>query len=106
LKQAEARALARAIVWAPTSSHAWYYLGRESCRLSFTPASPRYRYGECCLSLAAAYNPHNYRMWYQLGYTRLTAGDLRGADEAFDRALALRPWLRKPEFPKPPEGRR
>jgi tetratricopeptide (TPR) repeat protein len=47
--------------------------------------------GATALTQAVKLNPANTDYWNQLGYARAYQGDLKGADEAFDRYRALRP---------------
>lgn len=89
--------LARALLWAPTSWHAWYYLGRRACLVN---TSESCAFGERCLSRAAAYDPNNYRLWRELGMLRMKLGNMEGARAAFDRVRALRDWVKLPSLPE------
>lgn len=94
--------LQRALVWAPTSWHAWYYLGVDVARDGVEHANPqRCRLGARLASQAVRCDPQNYRLWYQLGELRLELLDADGADYAFQRAQALRPWLSPPPVNRP-----
>ncbi|MDI6774232.1 MAG: O-antigen ligase family protein [Verrucomicrobiota bacterium] len=97
LMSADSREAARALVWAPTSWHAWYCLGRHAC-LRNMPGSNAF--GERCISQAAAYDPNNYRLWKELGMLRMRLGDLDGARIAFDRVRSLRDWVKLPALPE------
>ncbi len=94
------RDVAQALNWAPTSWHAWYYLGRHAC-LAGTPEG--FALGEHCLAQAARYDPNNYPLWLELGKLRLHLGQYDGARTAFARVRALRTWV---PLPKVPEGAR
>ncbi len=102
LQTASPAELRRALVWAPTSWHAWYYLGRQVFAegASRTPPDRRlFTLGEAYLTQAAWCDPMNYRLWDQVGRVRLSLGDGPGAEKAFERAKALRPWLYTPPIP-------
>ena len=105
LQTATAAELRRALVWAPTSWHAWYYLGREAFAEAEggTPQGATLcRAGEAFMTQAAWYDPRNYRLWDQVGRARLSLGDNPGALKAFERAKELRPWLDIPPIPGRP----
>ncbi len=97
LMRADAEEVSFALVWAPTSWHAWYYLGRHACLLNTRPAC---EFGERCLTVAAACDPHNYRLWKELGMLRLKLGDRESARQAFERVRALRDWVKLPSLPE------
>ena len=102
LPEASIPDLQRALVWAPTSWHAWYYLGIAVAHDGVEHSKPR----RCLLggrlaAEAARCDPQNYRLWYQLGELRLALLDYNGADAAFARAQALRPWLHPPPSDRP-----
>jgi hypothetical protein len=102
LQTAPLRDLERALVWAPTSWHAWYYLGVAMAREGVDRGRPgACILGERLVSQAALYDPNNYRLWYKLGEMRLALRDRDGAKEAFARAKALRPWLGTPPLDGP-----
>jgi O-antigen ligase len=89
--------LQRAIVWAPTSWHAWYMSGRTACEQGL--AANRLDlcvFGETLMSHAGRCDPMNYRLWYDIGQTRLALKQYTEADAAFAHARALRPWLHPP----------
>jgi len=89
--------LRRAIVWAPTSWHAWYMSGRTACEQGL--AANRLDlcvFGETLMSHAGRCDPMNYRLWYDIGQTRLALKQYTEADAAFAHAQALRPWLHPP----------
>ncbi len=97
LQQADPPALRTALVWAPTSWHAWYYLGRAACEEAVRRNDIRLSaFGEECVTQAAAYDPNNYRLWHELGILRMNMGLRRQASEAFRRAQSLRPWMTPP----------
>ena len=102
LRSATIPELQRALVWAPTSWHAWYYLGVAIAQYGVDHRLPRAcRLGERIASHAAECDPNNYRLWYRLGEMRLALKDGEGARAAFDRARALRPWLAPPPLDIP-----
>lgn len=94
---ASPRDVVRAVIWAPTSWHAWSALGRA---VAATQVSGAAELGEQCLAQAAAYDPNNYRLWKALGEMRLNRKDYTGAREAFARVRALRDWVPVPEVPE------
>jgi len=99
---AKNRELHRALIWAPTSS-AWLYLGQAMLKEgSAIGNTPLYRQGETFITRAAALDPQNYRLWYEVGQIRLRLNDHPGAEEAFRRAQALRSWLTPPSIPGSP----
>jgi hypothetical protein len=85
--------LARSLVWSPTSQHAWFYAGRELIRREDGPAKIL---GERFMTQSMMYDPKNYRHWIKLGEIRLKLNDRDGAREAYERAHALRRWVRVP----------
>lgn len=91
--------LRQAIVWAPTSWHAWYMSGRSACdqgihsnRLDLCV------FGEILMTRAGQCDPNNYRLWYDIGQTRLALKQYDSADAAFARAKSLRSWLTPPPY--------
>jgi tetratricopeptide (TPR) repeat protein len=103
LAQAAPADLRDALVSAPTSWHAWYYLGRRSCRQGVDERKLALCFfGEELMSRALALDPQNYRLWYWVGKTRLILRDHEGAQAAFARAQALRPWLTPPPLERRP----
>jgi hypothetical protein len=91
--------LRQAIVWAPTSWHAWYMSGRAACdqgihsnRLDLCV------FGEILMTRAGQCDPNNYRLWYDIGQTRLALKQYDAADDAFARAQSLRSWLTPPPY--------
>ena len=96
------RVLHQALVWAPTSS-AWIYLGRAMYKEGATRGDyPLCAAGESFISHAAELDPQNYRLWYELGETRLALKQTAPATEAFQRAQHLRSWLSPPPIPRNP----
>jgi hypothetical protein len=89
--------IARALVWAPTSSHVWDCMGSRAYAHEL-PAIRRF--GAACLSQAAAYDPNNYHLWRKVGMARLEMKDYAAARAAFARVKALRYWVPVPEVPK------
>ncbi|MCK5850961.1 MAG: O-antigen ligase family protein [Kiritimatiellae bacterium] len=87
--------LATTLVWAPTSWMAWCYFGRSLFQCQNREA---YILGEKCISRATEYDRRNYRLWETLGYTRASMGDKEGAQMAFARMHALRPWKKSPDL--------
>lgn len=86
--------LRKALVRAPTSWHAWYYLGREALAEGTRRSDPALcRLGESWITRAAWCDPNNYRLWTQVYQVRLSLGDKDGARAAGQRAKALRSWL-------------
>lgn len=89
--------LHRAIVWAPTSWNAWYMSGRTACDAGLE--SQRLElcvFGESLMTRAAACDPNNYRLWYDVGLVRRALRQKARADQAFARARELRPWVSPP----------
>ncbi len=85
--------LARAVVWAPTSHHAWFYAGKRMMRSKKDPVK---RLGERFMTQSMVYDPKNYRHWRQLGELRLNLKDREGARKAYEEASELRDWVRVP----------
>lgn len=99
LNTAPYKDLHRALVWAPTSS-AWLFLGRAMYKEGVNRATRELcGKGEEFITRAAQLDPQNYRLWYELGQTRLALGDNTRAAEAFSRAKALRSWMTPPNIP-------
>ncbi len=89
--------LRRALNWAPTSWHAWYMSGRTACDAGLaTQRVDLCVFGENLMTQAAAYDPNNYRLWYDLGLVRRALRQHGRADQAFARAKELRPWVSPP----------
>jgi O-antigen ligase len=89
--------LRQALNWAPTSWHAWYYLGETACRAGIARRSVKLCYfGEEMMTEATRLDPQNYRLWYAVGRTRLALKEYDRAEAAFARAKRLRPWLTPP----------
>lgn len=102
LQTAPIRDLQQALVWAPTSWHAWYYLGVAVAHVSVENGSlPACKLGERLVSQAADYDPNNYRLWFKLGEMRLALMNHDGAETAFAHAKTLRPWLTPPPLDRP-----
>lgn len=103
LYTAKYRDLQRALVWAPSSSSAWLYLGQALYREGATRHSQELCVqGESFITRAAELDPRNYRLWYELGQTRLAMKDYPRAREAFEHARQLRSWLTPPPIPEAP----
>jgi hypothetical protein len=92
--------LAAALRWAPTSSTAWYRLGRTARRLRTEKGD---RFAEACMTQSLVYDANNYRYWKDLGDLRLRLGDRAGAQTAYDRVRALRTWVRVPDLAAEPD---
>lgn len=91
--------LRRALISAPTSWHAWYYLGHGAWLEGNSRHDTRLlRFGASLMTQAAWLDPQNYRLWYALGEARLTLKDYARADAAFARARQLRPWRTPPPY--------
>ena len=75
ITKAKPDALARSIVWAPTSQHAWFYAGK---RLGRSKRKPLRLLGERFMSQSMVYDPKNYRHWRKLGELRFKQGDRDG----------------------------
>lgn len=100
MSDASADSLALALRAAPTSSYAWYYLGRKG----WTPGNPRaMAFAETCMDSAVHYDPQNYKLWKELGLLRLNRGDRDGARLAFRRVKELRSWVAVPTVPRGPQ---
>lgn len=93
IPRTEVNELARSIVWAPTSQHAWFYAGRQMMRSKEKPVR---RLGERFMTQSMEYDPKNYRHWRKLGEMRERLKDRDGAREAYERAHALRDWVKVP----------
>ena len=90
---------ARAVAWAPTSQHAWWFFGWRAYETG-SPAGKRV--GERALTQAVVYDPNHYPLWMDLGNIRRDIGDLSGARAAYAEVKRLRAWM---EVPEVPEGR-
>ncbi|MEI6564069.1 MAG: O-antigen ligase family protein [bacterium] len=100
LYKAKYRELNRALIWAPTSP-AWLFLGRAMLREGAIVGNGGLcAEGENFISRAAALDPQNYGLWYEVGKTRLALKDTDRANEAFRRAHALRSWITPPPNPR------
>ncbi len=91
--------LRRAIVWAPTSWHAWYMSSRAACNQGID--SNRLDlcvFGETLMTQAGRCDPNNYRLWYDIGQTRVALKQYNEADAAFARTQSLRSWLGPPPY--------
>lgn len=101
LMRASPEELRAALVSAPTSWHAWYYLGRRVCQEGVTRRNlPLCYFGEDLMTEATRLDPQNYRLWYLVGRTRMVLREYDRADAAFARAQALRPWMTPPPMPR------
>ncbi|MDP6491397.1 MAG: O-antigen ligase family protein, partial [Kiritimatiellia bacterium] len=89
--------LAKAIVWAPTSQHAWFYAGRRMIRSKEKPVK---LLGERFMTQSMVYDPKNYRHWRKLGELRWKLKDREGARKAYEEAHALRSWVGVPAYLK------
>jgi O-antigen ligase len=95
--------LRQALIWAPTSWHAWYYLGRTACQEGLVRRQVKLCFlGEEFMTEATRLDPQNYRLWYAVGRTRLALKDYDRAEAAFARARQLRPWLTPPPIRRDP----
>jgi O-antigen ligase len=99
LESADARDVQRALVWAPSSWHAWYYLGRHAFMLQKAEATS---FGAHCMARAGACDPNNYRLWLEIGNMRRGLGDIEGARAAYKRVRELRDWVPIPALPEQP----
>lgn len=97
IASAEAQEVGKALQWAPTSSVAWYELGRRAWMQDSMEA---WRFGERCMTQAIVYDPNNYVLLRELGNIRLAVGDNTGAREAFTRVHELRSWIDIPDIPE------
>ncbi len=95
------RQLGRMLTWSPTAWQAWYHFGRQAC-LAGKPETARF--GESCITRAAACDPNNYLVWLELGKLRLRLGDPAGARAAFARVRELRDWVKVPDVKDPDAG--
>ncbi|MEI6148102.1 MAG: O-antigen ligase family protein [bacterium] len=103
LRKTDPTQLRRALIWAPTSWHAWYYLGRAACQEGITRRRVNLCYfGEELMTEATRLDPQNYRLWRAVGQTRLSLKDYDRAEAAFARARQLRPWLSLPPIRRDP----
>jgi O-antigen ligase len=100
LEYAGQRDVQRALAWAPSSWHAWYYLGRHTFMLR-TPEGTKL--GAHCLSMAGACDPNNYRLWLEIGNARRATGDIEGARAAYKRVREIRHWVPVPQLPEAPQ---
>lgn len=98
LEYAGARDVQTALVWAPSSWHAWYYLGRHAFMLHTPEAT---RFGAQCMMRAGECDPNNYRLWLEIGKAHQGIGDIEGARAAFKRVRELRDWVPIPALPEP-----
>lgn len=87
----------RAIVWAPTSRHAWQKTGMHLWKRD--DADWRLL-GEDFYTQATAYDPNQYTIMLRLGRMRLKMKDYAGARIAFERVRELRDWVKVPEVPE------
>jgi len=100
LNTARYKDLQHALIWAPTSSYAWLYLGHAMIR----EGSSREDYalcleGEKFSTRASELDPQNYRLWFELGKTREILKDYDRATEAYQHANQLRVWMGVPSLP-------
>lgn len=91
--QSDPQELATILAWAPTSWQAWYHAGKYACS---SGNRDLFKAGEEFMTVAAGYDPNNYRLWEALGNIRAEAGDHEGAAAAYNRMSALRPWKKPP----------
>jgi hypothetical protein len=99
MEYAGQRDIQRALAWAPSSWHAWYYLGRHAFMLRTTDGA---ELGARCLSTAGARDPNNYRLWLEIGNARRATGDIEGARTAYKRVREIRHWVPVPQLPEAP----
>ena len=97
VESADARDVQRALVWAPSSWHAWYYLGRHAFMLQKPEATS---FGAHCMARAGACDPNNYRLWLEIGNMQRGLGDIEGARAAYKRVHELRDWVQTPALPE------
>jgi hypothetical protein len=93
MQQASAEERVRSVLWAPTSSYAWYYLGE---RFAVAERPEAQRFAVRCLRVAVGCDPKNYLFWSQLGTLLAILDDAAGARKAFTRARELRSWAPVP----------
>ncbi len=79
IKHASPVELATVLECTPTSSQAWYNLGRFAFMFQDIAA---HRFGESCIAMSAHYNPTDVDGWRNLYAVRLSLGDKDGADSA------------------------
>ncbi len=94
---ASAQRVASLLTWAPTNPQLWRRFGAVVSRQKTAETA---RLAERCLEVASQYDPCNFNVWIQLGKRRLACGDRQGAQEAFDRATAIRSWAPVPKLPE------
>lgn len=92
--------ISQALQNAPTFSYAWQLLGEQFNAESTTAKSTEQAFklqdeALHCFHQAAIYNPSNYRQWRLLGQKALSVGDKQLATKAFEKAVQLRPYLKK-----------
>ena len=88
LAKADPDSLAKALVYAPTSWEAWFYLGK----FGMLSEEKEYRaFSERCFQNAALYHPNHYMIWYWLHRIRTLLGDKSGAAEALRLKDAVTP---------------
>lgn len=96
LQRAPVQERLRAIAWSPANAQAWFFLGWQIGALDPKVYPAEYRVGEQCVARAAELDPNNYRIWRHLTAMREALGDTAGADEAWQKARTLRPWISLP----------
>ncbi len=96
LQQASTRDRLRAIIWSPANAQAWFFLGWQIGVLNPKDYPTEYRLAERCVTRSAQLDPQNYRIWRHLTAMRQALDDRSGAEEAWDKAHALRPWVSRP----------
>ena len=94
LRKADARQVARALTWAPSSWHAWYQLGR----VTWGNTPDHTRLSEKCITRAAELDPNNYLLWRDLGNLRRDLGMTDEARAAYARVKQLRSWVSVPDL--------
>lgn len=96
LQQASIQDRIRAITWSPANAQAWFFLGWKIGVLDPKDYPAEYRLAERCVTRAAQLDPQNYRIWRYLTSLRQALNDPTSADEAWEKARALRPWISRP----------
>jgi tetratricopeptide (TPR) repeat protein len=96
LQQASIQDRIRAITWSPANAQAWFFLGWKIGVLDPKDYPAEYRLAERCVTRAAQLDPQNYRIWRYLTSLRQALNDPTSAEEAWEKARALRPWISRP----------
>jgi O-antigen ligase len=96
LQQSSTRDRIRAIAWSPANAQTWFFLGWQIGALDPQKYPAEYRLAERCVTRSAQLDPHNYQIWRHLTAMRQALNDPEGAEEAWGKARALRPWISRP----------